>query len=271
MATVYKILGQAAVGSTRTFGAISNKAITTNVVTLTTTANHNLAVGDIVLVNGVDTTCDGTVAVASVPTTTTFTYRSTTATLTSAAVSPNASFIRTHNLGGVVSSNIYSTGVYAVVSSASAHGLLVNDWAFVTCGNAATDGLVKILSVPTSTSVTYARTGTAVASTAVTTGAIARALPSTWTSLYQVPASTTAVVSTLAVSNQTTSTANYRIACSTTTTPTVAEVLVFDGLVSAGDTITLTLGITLPAAQRIMVNANSPEISFTAFGIENAP
>lgn len=271
MPTVYKILGQALVGSTRQFGAISNKVIATNVVTLTTVANHGLAVGDVVLVNGVDTTCDGTVVVASIPTTTTFTYRSATATLASAAVSPNASFIRTHSQGGVASANIYSTGVYSIITTASAHGLVANDWAYVTCGNAATDGLCKILAVPTTTTITYARTGTAVASTAVTSGAVGRAMTTAWTSLYTVPASTTAVVSTLAVSNQTTMTANYRIACSATTTPALSEMLVFDGLVSAGDTITLTLGITLPAAQRIMVNANMPEISFTAFGIENQP
>lgn len=276
MPTVYKTLGQVIVGSTRAFGAISNKVIASNVVTITTTANHNLAVGDIVLVAGVDTTCDGTVAVASAPTTTTFTYRSATATLASAAVSPNATFVRTHNLGGVVSANIYSTGVYAVVSTSSAHGLSPNDWAFVTCGNAATDGLVKVIAAPTSTSLTYAKTGTAVASTAVTSGAVARAISSTWTTLYTVPTttptSTTAVVSTVAVTNQTTSTANYRIAItSEASTPLLADMLVFDGVVSAGDTITMTLGLTLPGGKKIMVQANQPEISFSAFGIENAP
>ena len=265
----YKILGQAVVGSTRTFNSITNKAITTNVATLTTGTAHGFAVGDIVVVSGVDTTFDGTQVVASVPLTTTFTFRSATATVASTAVSPAATVIRTHNLGGVASANIYSTGVNAIVSTGSAHGLSANDWAYVTCGNANIDGLVKVISAPSTTTLTYAKGGTAVASTAVTSGAVGRAIPTSWTEVYTVPVSTSAVLSTVAVTNQTTNNASYRLACSSGATPAQNEILFFDGLVSAGDTITLTLGITLQAGKRITDIANSPEIGFTVFGVEN--
>ena len=256
MATTYKILGQQVVGTARIFAAVSNKAITSNVATITTAAAHGFAIGDIVTIAGVDTTHDGTWAVASVPLTTTFTYLSTTATQASTAVTPNATVVRTHNLGGFASANKYSTGANAILTTGSAHGLAVNDWVRVTVGDA--------------TTFTYAKSGSTVTSTAVTTGAFGRAMPSTFTQLYSTPVLNQTVVSTVSVTNQTTSAAQYRIAASATTTPALSEMLVFDGTVAANDTITLTLGITLDATKKLMVNANSPEITFAAFGSETA-
>ena len=68
--------------------AVSNKALTSNVATLTTSTTHGFAVGDIVVVGTVDATFNGTHVVKAVPTTTTFTYDKTNANVTSAAVSP---------------------------------------------------------------------------------------------------------------------------------------------------------------------------------------
>lgn len=270
MANTYKTLGQAVVGSTRAFAAVSNKVITSNVATITTAAAHGFAIGDIVTISGVDTTHDGTWAVATVPTSTTFTYLSTTATQTTAAVTPNATVVRTHNIGGFASANKYSTGANAILTTGSAHGLAVNDWVRVTVGDANMDGLVKVISAPSTTTFTYAKSGSAVASTAVTTGAFGRANSSSWTQLYLVPASTNAIVSTIAIANETTSSAQYRIGITDTSNsaPAISEMLVFDGTVGANDTVTLTLGITMAAAKKILVNANSPEISFAAFGSE---
>jgi hypothetical protein len=76
-----------ALASTLT-NTVTNKALTSNVATLTTGTTHSLAVGDIVVVSGVDATFNGTQVVASVPTTTTFTFAKTNANVTSAAVSP---------------------------------------------------------------------------------------------------------------------------------------------------------------------------------------
>jgi hypothetical protein len=71
--------------------AVSNKALTSNVATLTTSTTHGFAVGDIVVVGSVDATFNGTHVVKAVPTTTTFTYDKTNANVTSAAVSPAGS------------------------------------------------------------------------------------------------------------------------------------------------------------------------------------
>lgn len=66
-------------------GGVSNKALTSNVATLTTASAHGLVVGDVVTVAGVDSTFNGTYVVATVPTTTTFTYAKTASNVTSAS------------------------------------------------------------------------------------------------------------------------------------------------------------------------------------------
>ena len=58
-------------------GSVSNKALTSDVATLTTSAAHGLAVDDEVWVEGVDATFNGKYTVTGVPTTTTFTYAKT--------------------------------------------------------------------------------------------------------------------------------------------------------------------------------------------------
>lgn len=76
-----------ALASTLT-NTITNKALTSNVATLTTGTAHSLAVGDIIVVGGVDATFNGTHVVSSVPTTTTFTFDKTATNVTSAVVNP---------------------------------------------------------------------------------------------------------------------------------------------------------------------------------------
>ena len=53
---------------------VTNKALTDNVATLTTSANHTYLAGDVVVVSEVDATFNGTFNIIDVPTTTTFTY-----------------------------------------------------------------------------------------------------------------------------------------------------------------------------------------------------
>ncbi len=68
--------------------SISNKALTSNVATLTTSAAHGLSVGMQIVITSVDATFNGTYTITGVPTTTTFTYAKTASNVTSAAVSP---------------------------------------------------------------------------------------------------------------------------------------------------------------------------------------
>jgi hypothetical protein len=85
---------------------VNNKALTTNVATLTTAAVHGLTAGQVVVVAGVDATFNGTWLIASVPTTTTFTYAVTHADVGTAAATGTATGI--------------STAILAVAATASA-------------------------------------------------------------------------------------------------------------------------------------------------------
>jgi hypothetical protein len=67
---------------------ISNKALTSNIATLTTSTVHGFTAGNSVTVVGVDSTFNGTYNIISVPTTTTFTYAKTASNVTSTAVTP---------------------------------------------------------------------------------------------------------------------------------------------------------------------------------------
>ena len=68
--------------------SINNKALTTNVATLTTTAAHSLAPGMEITVAGVDATFNGDYVITTVPTATTFTYAKTATNVASTPVSP---------------------------------------------------------------------------------------------------------------------------------------------------------------------------------------
>jgi hypothetical protein len=68
--------------------SITNKALTSNVATLTTSAAHGLSVGMQINISGVDATFNGEFKITTVPTTTTFTYAKVASNVASTAVSP---------------------------------------------------------------------------------------------------------------------------------------------------------------------------------------
>ncbi len=75
---------------------VTNKALTSNVATLTTSAAHGLAVGMEIVVTGVDATFNGTYTIATVPTTTTLTYAKTAADVPSAAATGTITSVVQH-------------------------------------------------------------------------------------------------------------------------------------------------------------------------------
>lgn len=85
------VLGSGYTGSGVAYNVV-NKALTSNVATLTTTNPHYLAVGETVKVSGVDATFDGSYTVASVPTSTTFTYSKSATNVTSVAVALDTAY-----------------------------------------------------------------------------------------------------------------------------------------------------------------------------------
>jgi len=91
-------------------GPVSNKALTSNVATLTTSAAHGLAVDDEVWVEGVDATFNGKYTVTGVPTTTTFTYAKTASNVSSTAVSPVGKVNKVGSINIEASATLASTG-----------------------------------------------------------------------------------------------------------------------------------------------------------------
>jgi hypothetical protein len=92
--------------------SVTNKALTSNVATLTTAAAHGLAVGMQITVSGVDATFNGDYKIATVPSTTTFTYAKTNADVPSTAVTPP----------GTVTSNVIHFQDYASVGAYRIYG-----------------------------------------------------------------------------------------------------------------------------------------------------
>ena len=69
---------------------VTNKALTSNVATLTTSVAHNFQAGDTVEVSGVDATFNGTFTILATPTSTTFTYAKTASNVTSGVATGTA-------------------------------------------------------------------------------------------------------------------------------------------------------------------------------------
>ena len=98
---------------------------------------------------------------------------------------------------------------------------------------------------------------------------IAQSAPSatTATTFYTVPALKEVILSTLVVANRANATATYRIAVRPAgATLANQHYIAYDVAVGAADSTTLTLGITLGAADVIEIYASSANLSFSAFG-----
>ena len=91
----------------------------------------------------------------------------------------------------------------------------------------------------------------------------------TATTLYTVPSATEAVISTLIVANRAATAASFRIAIRPNGATLANEhYIAYDVAVGASDSTTLTLGLTLDAADVITVYASTANLSFSVFGSE---
>jgi hypothetical protein len=89
------------------------------------------------------------------------------------------------------------------------------------------------------------------------------------TTLYTVPSATEAVISSLVIANRSSSQVTYRIAVRPDgATLANLHYIAFDVVVDASDSTTLTLGLTLNAADVITVRASTADLTFSAFGSE---
>ena len=92
----------------------------------------------------------------------------------------------------------------------------------------------------------------------------------TYSNVYTVPSSTSTVISTIAICNTSSANAKYRIGvASATASPTAADWIAYDSVVSANDTTLITAGITMDTTYKfLVVSGNSTLVSFSVFGSE---
>jgi hypothetical protein len=108
---------------------------------------------------------------------------------------------------------------------------------------------------------------------ATTYKVLAQSAPSatTNTDIYTVPSGTMSVLSTIVVANRAASSATYRIAVRPNgATLANQHYLAFNVTVGASDSTTITLGITMDAADVLTVFASTADLSFNVFGSEIA-
>lgn len=156
---------------------ITNRAYSGSTVTLTTSAAHGFVTGQTVYISGIDEFYDGAFVIASVPSTTTFTYTKASGSTADEAVLP------TVQLGStlVKINNKSLTSNVATITTSTSHGLTtasnLNDLITVKGVDSTFDGTYHILTAATNT-ITYKinRNPLAdVSSTAVTSSSVAKA------------------------------------------------------------------------------------------------
>ena len=89
------------------------------------------------------------------------------------------------------------------------------------------------------------------------------------TDVYTVPAATEAVISTIIIANRAAAAGTFKLSVR----PDGAAIsnvhyIAFDVAISANDSTTLTLGITLNAADVVTINCSSADMSVNIFGTE---
>jgi len=100
---------------------------------------------------------------------------------------------------------------------------------------------------------------------------LAQSAPSatTDTNIYTVPSSTETIISTIVIANRNATAATFRIAVRpNAATLANQHYLAFDVPIAGNDSTTLTLGITVDAADVITVRASTANLSFNVFGTE---
>jgi hypothetical protein len=130
---------------------VSNKALTSDIATLTTSAAHGLLAGDEIVVSGVDSTFNGTYTILSVPTTVTLTYSKTNTNVASAAASGTVTFgpdiLEIDTRDHEVALNGDVVGKRSLIDVLAEWTLLapgVNEFSFVDDGDATSDASLAI-------------------------------------------------------------------------------------------------------------------------------
>ena len=122
MATTYKLLGK--VETSQSTLSITNKALTSNVATITTSSSHNFIVGQTVsiILDTSDASFDGVHIITSSPSSTTFTFESINSNVSSVAATGDATGFEWNNMYTCPSSTS-SVVTSLVITNKNTHGV----------------------------------------------------------------------------------------------------------------------------------------------------
>jgi hypothetical protein len=249
--------GNPAYGTTNVQRTVTTAALTSNLVTLTFGSNHGLTqVGTLINVQGVGTAYDGLFPVNSFPGLNTCTYVVTNANIGSAAVTPNGSAI--FNTGVTVGGALSNHAVVnytAIITTGSAHGLAIGNIVEVNTGNAATEGVYVVTSVPSSTLFTFTSATQTLASAALTQGSFGK-----FPDVYTLAAATDGIVTNAIFSNPSALPAQVNL--------TIDNVAVAKQLSIAGNGTTfIDLKQYFATTKKISIGTSIPQIDCQISGI----
>lgn len=91
----------------------------------------------------------------------------------------------------------------------------------------------------------------------------------TLTDLYTVPASTSASISTLVVANRSATGTTFRASVAIAgAADDPKQYIFYDYIIDGNASVTITIGITLPAAAVLRVYSGAATLSYNVFGVE---
>jgi hypothetical protein len=251
--------GNPAYGTTNVQRAVSNKALTSNLATITTSANHGITnVGTLVSIQGVDANLDGLYPVFTIPGNNTFTFVKTTANISSVAVSPNGSAIfntlTASGTAGTISNQAIVNNT-AIITTTSAHGLAVGDIVRVNTGTTGTEGTFCVSAIPTSSIFTFVTSTATLASAAVSQGCFAK-----FPDVYTLASATNGIVTDIVIVNPTASSAQIFA--------TIDNVSVLEATtVLANQTTTLNLKQYFETTKKLQIGTSIPQLDVMISGI----
>jgi hypothetical protein len=262
----YKVLGQQTSGTYETF-PITTAAVTSNVATVTTGADHGLSDGDLVDINGCSITALNIRVPVTVASATTFTFPVTNGNTSSAQTSAYVNVYK-NGLGNTVTNKEKSSG-YATLTTGSDHGLEVGNWITVEINDAEFDGDFEITSIPSTTTLTYVKVGSNVASSAVSNGAVSA---NNAINLYTAGSEKSAVCSTLSVSNTLDHTCYFSaytvLSTDSKTNPPAKSMIANRIVLDAGETYSMTMGYTVGTGESFIVKGSHGGMNFNIYGTE---
>jgi len=259
LAQTYVVAGQ--VATEQATRDVVNKAVSGNVVTLTTSVEHKVVVGQTVTLSEGNQIANvvSKVLTSNVATLTTGTnHRIQVGQNITVAIS-DAVFDGTYVVTSTTANTVSYAKTNANVTFASTSGT-------ITFSDLAFNGSFVVDSNPTPTTFTYSTVSNNLASTAAS-NFTATYIP--WVIVATCPADKSMVISSLLICNQNAVPTRYQVIVADTFDFENKNIIFYNDVLDSLDTITITAGITLdPVNKYLIVAADRETVSASAFAVE---